>query len=61
MKVLVTGATGFVGNNLIKNLMKYENIKIVATSRDSKKASKLNWFPMIRYISYDMNSKDKSI
>ena len=59
MKVLVTGATGFVGNNLIKNLMKYENIKIVATSRDSKKASKLNWFPMIRYISYDMNSKDK--
>ena len=59
MKVLVTGATGFVGNNLIKNLMKYENIKIVATSRDCKKASKLNWFPMIRYISYDMNSKDK--
>ena len=54
MKVLVTGATGFIGNYVIKELLKYSH-DIVATSRDLDKASNCEWFPQVQYIPCDLN------
>lgn len=56
MKILVTGATGFIGNHLIKELLKDKNNEIIATSRNVKKASKCEWFSKVQFISYDLDS-----
>ncbi len=49
MKVLVTGATGFVGNYVIEELLK-RNIEVVATSRNKEKAKNYAWFKQVNYI-----------
>lgn len=56
MKILVTGATGFIGNHLINELLKNESFKIIATSRNIKKAKTFNWFDRVKYIEYDLNN-----
>lgn len=56
MKILVTGATGFIGNHLINELLKNESYEIIGTSRDVKKAKKFDWFDKIKYIPNDLES-----
>jgi dTDP-6-deoxy-L-talose 4-dehydrogenase (NAD+) len=53
MKVLVTGATGFVGNAVMEELIKDGNLTIIATSRDQEKAKKLEWYNKVKYIPMD--------
>lgn len=59
MKILITGATGFIGNHLVKELLKDTKNEIIATSRDIEKAKKYEWFSRIKYISYDLNSQEE--
>ncbi|MBI2024668.1 MAG: NAD-dependent epimerase/dehydratase family protein [Candidatus Harrisonbacteria bacterium] len=40
-KVLITGATGFIGGALVKRLLKNKNYKIICLVRDLSKAAKL--------------------
>ena len=56
MKILVTGATGFIGNHLIRELLKNKSNQVVATSRSANKAKKFDWFPKVKYIEYDVNN-----
>ena len=56
MKILVTGATGFIGNNLINELLKDTKLEIISTSRDANKAEKFDWFSKTKYIPYDINN-----
>ena len=58
MRVLVTGATGFIGNNLVNELLKDKNIEIISTSRCNKKASRFDWFSKVKHIPYDINSSE---
>ncbi len=51
MKILVTGATGFIGNHIIELLIKEGNI-VVASSSDRNKASKFKWFDKVIYKEY---------
>jgi len=60
VKILVTGATGFIGNHLIKELLKNQSIKVIATSRDKEKAKNFKWFNQVDYIPYDFNLLDNS-
>ncbi len=55
MIILVTGATGFIGNHLINKLLEEEQNKIIATSRDIYKAKKFSWFSKVKYIQYDLD------
>ena len=57
MKVLVTGATGFVGRYVINELLRHEH-HVVATSRDAEKAGKYEWFSNIKYIPCDLNAAE---
>ena len=55
MKILVTGATGFIGSHLICELLKSKSSHIVATSRSFDKAKNFDWFSEVEYIEYDFN------
>jgi nucleoside-diphosphate-sugar epimerase len=55
MKILISGATGFVGSNLINGLLGEGGYDIVATSRHLEKAKKFDWFDRVTYIPYDLS------
>jgi len=59
-KVLVTGATGFLGNYVISELLR-RGYAVIATSRDEKKAAKADWFAKVKYISFDLEHFDPSL
>lgn len=55
MKVLVTGATGFIGNYVIKELLK-RNAHVIATSLNIANAIEKSWFTKVDYIKHDIYS-----
>lgn len=54
MRILVTGATGFIGNHVVQELLKH-NVEVVATSRSIEKARRYQWLSKVRYIPWDLN------
>ena len=56
-KVLVTGASGFIGEYVILQLLK-NNCTVVATSVSADKAAEKPWYPKVKFISF--NLKDYS-
>jgi len=54
-KVLVTGATGFIGNYVVKELLE-NNCEVIATSSNEEKAKTFSWFSKVTYI--PLNLKD---
>lgn len=49
--VTVTGATGFVGRNVIKHLQKFNSFRVIATGRDEKRLREFG----TEYVVYDLN------
>jgi dTDP-6-deoxy-L-talose 4-dehydrogenase (NAD+) len=60
MKILVTGATGFIGNYVIEELLKQE-FQIIATSRNIEKAKEKSWFKKVIYIEHDLNNVEDNL
>ena len=59
-KILVTGATGFIGNYVIKELLE-NNCRIIATSSHKEKAAKAEWFSQVTYIPFDLKNFDNAV
>ncbi|KKM66370.1 hypothetical protein LCGC14_1481840 [marine sediment metagenome] len=58
MKVLITGATGFVGNYTVMELLKYKEHEIIATGFEPNQDVKdFPWFNNVKYISHDLNEE----
>ncbi len=53
-KILVTGATGFIGNFVIEALIK-QGLHIIATSVNKTKATAKPWYHLVNYISFNLN------
>lgn len=57
MKILVTGAAGFVGSNVIEYLLaNHTEIEIIATSKNSEKAQQMSWFNNVTFIPLDYHN-----
>jgi len=59
MKVLVTGATGFIGSYVVEELLK-KGCEVIATSTNISKAMQKTWYPLVTYIPFNFESFDKS-
>ena len=59
-KVLVTGATGFIGNYVINELIK-RDIEIIATSANIEKAKQKEWFNKVTYIPFQINDENLTV
>ena len=58
MNVLITGATGFIGNHVIETILREgKNISITATSRSIDKAKSFSWYNKVNYIGCDLSDK----
>ncbi len=59
-KILITGATGFVGNYVVEELLK-RNIDVVATSSNIEKAKQFSWFDKVKYVELNFNNLDATV
>jgi len=59
-KVLVTGATGFVGNYVVNELLK-QQCTVIASSSTSDKAKSFEWYPYVSHKTFDLKKFDNRI
>lgn len=53
MKVLVTGATGFIGNYVVAALLQ-RGVDVIATGREEAKARQRSWYADVSFVTYEM-------
>lgn len=59
-KVLVTGATGFIGTAVVEELLR-KGFSVIASSYDKSKAVSKDWFNQVTYIEFDLRSFNNNI
>ena len=60
MKILVTGATGFVGRHLVATLLAH-GCTVRAVARDAEKAAGMPWINDVEFVSADIHAADLDV
>jgi nucleoside-diphosphate-sugar epimerase len=60
MKVLVTGATGFVGWHVVNRLLQGGH-SVIAVARDARRAEAMPWFSRVEFVACDLATDFKSL
>jgi len=58
-KILVTGATGFIGGFVVSELLS-QGHKVIASSINEEKARRASWYPAVKYIPFQLAEFDPS-
>ena len=56
MKILVTGATGFIGSSLVEKLI-CSGYNVIVLGRNIEKAIHLDWYKSVTFIKYEIGNK----
>jgi dTDP-6-deoxy-L-talose 4-dehydrogenase (NAD+) len=56
-KILVTGATGFIGHYVVTELLQ-KGYEVIASSANREKAEKAPWYKQVRYVPFDLEKFD---
>jgi len=56
VKILVSGATGFIANHVIQQLLA-DGYAVIATARDEEKASKYEWFHQVNFVPFEISNE----
>lgn len=56
MRVVVTGATGFVGQHVVSRLLENGH-EVTAVARDARKARALGWYKHVHFVAQDIHAK----
>ncbi len=59
-KILITGATGFIGKYVVQELLE-NNCTVIASSTNEEKAKQASWYADVTYIPFDLKTFDDSI
>jgi len=59
-KVLVTGATGFIGNYVVRELLE-KNCSVIASSAHENSAKQKDWIDHVDYVPFDIKEVNESI
>lgn len=59
-KVLVTGATGFIGNYVVQQLLQ-RDVAVIASSANAQKAGTFSWYNKVQYIPFQFENFDPAI
>jgi len=60
MKILVTGATGFIGNHIIEHLLELNEHEIIASALEQGNNKKLPWYKDVTFIPCDLYEKKEN-
>ncbi len=60
MKILITGATGFIGNYVIEQLL-LQKKDIIASSAKHEKAKLASWFSEVTYVPFQLENFNSNI
>lgn len=58
-KILVTGATGFIGQYVVSELLQRRH-HVIASSANANKAAQAPWYDKVEYIPFDLSQADPS-
>ena len=59
-KVMVTGATGFIGNYVIQQLLQ-QNCAVIASSANEAKATTFSWFNEVNYVPFNLEHFEEGV
>jgi nucleoside-diphosphate-sugar epimerase len=59
-KILVTGATGFIGNYVVSDLLQ-QGFSVIASSGNEEKATRADWFSRSIFIPFDFKSFEPAV
>ena len=60
MKILVTGATGFIGNYVVEELLS-RGVTVIASDRDMEKVKEKEWFNKVQFLNFDIRNTTPEI
>lgn len=59
-RVIVSGATGFVGQHLVPLLLN-NNFQVIATARDAQKAATFDWYGDVQFVAADFHKDHQQV